>query len=176
MIDRAALWIEPYWNAEHLRRTNDWLLTLEPDAVDALQLAALTHDIERHFPGGPSLDLSLPPEEDTTYQKAHSERSARIVGAWLRDEGATPQTVEHVEHLIKLHETGGDGEADLLQAADSISFLEVNVDVPYRWADQGLCDLERASAQHRWMFERIRLPRARELAQPYFEQAVARGS
>ncbi len=47
------MWIEPYWNAEHLVRTRDWLLELEPDASEALRLAALTHDMERHFPGGP---------------------------------------------------------------------------------------------------------------------------
>jgi hypothetical protein len=175
-MDRAAAWIEPYWNAEHLRRTKDWLLALEPEAIEALQLAALTHDMERHFPGGPSLDLSVPPGEDTAYRTEHSERSARIVGAWLRQEGATAEKVERVEHLIRLHEIGGDADADLLQAADSISFLEVNMDLPYRWVEQGRCDLERASAQHWWMFERIRLPRARELAQPYLERAVSRGS
>ena len=73
-----------------------------------------------------------------------------------------------------LHEIGGDAEADLLQAADSISFLEVNIDVPYAWMRAGRCDLERARAQHAWMFERIRLPQARELAGPFFETAMAR--
>ena len=51
--ERALAWIEPYWNAEHLVRTRDWVLELEPDASEALRLAALTHDMERHFPGGP---------------------------------------------------------------------------------------------------------------------------
>ncbi len=58
---RARGWIEPYWNAEHLRRTLDWLLELEPDAGEALRLAALTHDMERHFPGGPVPDLGRRP-------------------------------------------------------------------------------------------------------------------
>ena len=51
--DRALVWIEPYWNAEHLVRTRDWLLELDPGASEALRLAAVTHDMERHFPGGP---------------------------------------------------------------------------------------------------------------------------
>ena len=84
---RAEHWIEPYWNAEHLRRTRDWLLELDPDASEALRLAALMHDIERHFPGGPTNDLSVAPEEDMDYRRAHSERSAGFVTAWLREQG-----------------------------------------------------------------------------------------
>jgi Domain of unknown function (DUF4202) len=173
VISRAERWIAPYWNAEHLRRARDWLLVLDPQASEALQLAALTHDMERHFPGGPVPDLTIPPAEDTGYRMAHSERSAAIVADWLRGEGADGATVAAVERLIVLHETGGDDEADLLQAADSISFLEVNIEIPYRWVEQGLCDDDRARAQHRWMFERIRLPAATALARPLYEQAVA---
>ena len=138
----------------------DWLLVLEPDASEALRLAALTHDMERHFPGGPVPDLTLPPEADVAYRREHSERSARIVGEWLRGEGAPETTIAEVERLIRLHEVGGDHDADVLQAADSLSFLEVNVDVPYAWARRGDCDLERARAQHAWMFERIKVPAA----------------
>lgn len=175
MIEPAREWIEPYWNAEHLRRTLDWLLVLDPDADEPLRLAAITHDMERHFPGGPVDDLSIPPAGGGAYRRAHSERSAAIVGAWLREQGAADELAAAVERLIVLHETGGDPEADLLQAADSISFLEVNVDVPYAWVRDGRCDLDRARAQHTWMFERIRLPRATELARPFYERAVARG-
>lgn len=175
MIDRAQRWIEPYWNAEHLRRTADWLLVLEPNASETLRLAALTHDMERHFPGGPVPDLALPPETDVAYRRAHAERSARIVGEWLRGEGASEATIAEAERLIELHEVGGDHDADLLQAADSLSFLEVNVDIPYAWARRGDCDLERARAQHTWMFERIKVPAARELAEPLYEEALRHG-
>ena len=81
---QALAWIEPYWNAEHLRRTRDWLLELEPEASEALRLAALTHDIERHFPGGPVNDLAVPPEQETEYRRRHAERSAAYVEEWLR--------------------------------------------------------------------------------------------
>lgn len=172
MIERAASWIEPYWNAEHLRRTRHWLLELEPGAGEALQLAALTHDMERHFPGGPVEDLSRPPEANMDYRREHSERSAAIVGEWLRAEGAPAGLTEEVERLIRLHELGGDPDADLLQAADSLSFLEVNTDLPERWVAEGRCDLARGLAQHRWMLERIRLERARELALPLYEQTA----
>ncbi|MCY7302136.1 MAG: DUF4202 domain-containing protein [Thermoleophilia bacterium] len=175
MIDRAQVWIEPYWNAEHLRRAMDWLLVLDPDASEALRLAALTHDMERHFPGGPVQDLSIPPAKNLEYRREHSERSARIVGAWLRDEGADDATIAEVERLIRLHEAGGDPDANLLQAADSLSFLEVNIDIPYAWVRRGDCDLDRARAQHTWMFERIQVPAARDLAMPLYEAAIRHG-
>jgi hypothetical protein len=174
VIDRAERWIEPYWNAEHLRRTADWMLVVEPDASETLQLAALTHDMERHFPGGPVQNLTMPPERDMEYWREHSERSARIVGEWLRGEGAPETTIAEVERLVQLHEVGGDHDADVLQAADSLSFLEVNVDVPYAWARRGDCTLERARAQHAWMFERIKVPSARMLAGPLYEEALRR--
>jgi Domain of unknown function (DUF4202) len=175
VISRAERWIEPYWNAEHLRRTAHWVLVLDSDAGETLRLAALTHDMERHFPGGPVQNLTLPPESDVEYWREHSERSARIVGEWLRGEGAPETTIAEVERLVHLHEVGGDHDADVLQAADSLSFLEVNVDVPYAWARRGDCDLERARAQHTWMFERIRVPAARELAGPLYEGALRHG-
>ena len=174
-IDRAQEWIEPYWNAEHLRRALHWLLVLDEGASEALQLAALTHDMERHFPGGPEQDLSIAPEAGLEYRRLHAERSARIVGEWLREVGADPTSVAEVERLILLHESGGDTNANLLQAADSLSFLEVNIDIPYAWARRGDCDLDRARAQHTWMFERIQVDEARDLAQPLYDKAIRHG-
>jgi hypothetical protein len=171
--ERALVWIEPYWNAEHLVRTRDWLRELDPDAPEALRLAALTHDMERHFPGGPENDLTVAPEDALEYRRLHSERSARIVGEWLRGEGADDELAGEVERLIAGHETGGLPDEDLLQAADSLSFLEVNAGLVAGWFTSGSCSRERAKEQHRWMVERIRVPRARELAGPLYEEALA---
>jgi hypothetical protein len=170
--ERALAWIEPYWNAEHLRRTRDWLLELEPEASEALRLAALTHDIERHFPGGPVNDLAAPPEQEMEYRRRHSERSAAYVEEWLRAREAPAALRDEVCELILAHETGGDADQDLLQAADSLSFLEVNADLPRRWAAEGRCTLERGLDQHRWMYQRIQVERARELAGPLYERAI----
>jgi hypothetical protein len=172
-LERAALeWIEPYSQAHHLARTREWLLEVDPEASQALRLAALTHDIERNFPGGPIQDRTGP-WDDPGYNRAHAERSARIVGEWLVEQGAERELVASVEDLILLHETGGSPEADLLQAADSISFLETLQNIACSWVRDGVCDAEHAKAKHRWMLERIRVPRARELAQPLFAEAVA---
>jgi hypothetical protein len=172
--ERALAWIEPYWNADHLVRTRDRLLELEPAAGEALRLAALTHDMERHFPGGPSQDLALWPEDEDEYRRLHADRSAQIVGAWLRDEGADGGLVAEVERLIAAHETGGTPDEDLLQAADSLSFLEINRELLAGWCTSGRCSRERAKAQARWMLERIRVEQARELARPLYEKAIAR--
>jgi hypothetical protein len=169
----ALRWIKPYWNAEHLVRTRDWALELDPNAGEALRLAALTHDMERHFPGGPTHNLSVEPEQAMQYRRLHSARSASIVAAWLRTEEADEALVADVERLIVAHEIGGEPDEDLLQAADSLSFLEVNRELVAGWFTSGRCSRERAKAQHRWMYERIRLDRARELARPLYEEAIA---
>ncbi len=171
--ERALQWIEPYWNARHLERTRDWAVGLEADIGAAVQLAALTHDMERHFPGGPSPNLSVEPEQDLEYRRLHSERSAAIVSEWLRGEGAGAGLVTEIERLILAHEIGGAPDEDLLQAADSLSFLETNAELVAGWFTSGRCSRDRARAQLRWMFERIRLGPARELARPLYEEAIA---
>lgn len=172
--ERAVLeWIRPYRLAHHLVRTRDWALVLDPQATEALVLAALTHDIERHFPGGPEFDPATQSPGDFEYRWQHSMRSAQFVHEWLYRSGATDDLVGEVETLILLHEFGGDEAASVLQAADSLSFLETNVDVVSGWVRDGRCTPARAKEQHTWMYERIRIPEARVLARPYFERAVA---
>jgi hypothetical protein len=166
-LEQAALdWIAPYWNARHLVRTRDWLVELEPGASLALRLAALTHDIERHFPGGPAPDPG-----NAAYLAEHSGRSARIVRQWLTENGAGNELAAAVGQLVTAHEVGGWREADLLQAADSLSFLEVNASRPAAWVRDGRCDAAEARARLRHMVERIRVERAREAAVPLLERA-----
>jgi len=82
--------------------------------------------MERAFPG-----LDSPSQRngflDLDYYRAHSERSARIVSVYLTEQGVSEQLVTEVAALIRVHEFGGWPEANLVQAADSLSFLEVNV-------------------------------------------------
>ena len=92
---------------------------------------------------------------------------------WLADEGADVALILEVERLILAHELGGAPDEDLLQAADSLSFLEVNVDLPAKWAAEGRCSLERGIDQHRWMFERIGLAHARTLAEPLYRKVAS---
>jgi hypothetical protein len=170
---QALQWIEPYWNAHHLVRTRDWLLELDADAGQALRLAALTHDMERHFPGGPVTDPATTPPDDPDYRRAHAERSARIVGAWLREGGARNGLTAEVERLILAHEVGGTSDENLLQAADSLSFLETNAELVAGWFTTGRCSRERAREQLGYMFDRIKVGEASALARPLYEEAIA---
>jgi hypothetical protein len=173
-LERAAeRWIEPYRNARHLLRTRDWALDLDADASEGLRLAALTHDIERHFPGGPQFDPLTMPPDDEAYNHEHSERSASIVVDWLREQGAPEALIVETRDLVLAHEWGGSPAADVVQAADSLSFLEVNAkDVLVHWLRDGRALPQGARAKLDWMFERIRLPHAAELAQPLYDRAL----
>jgi hypothetical protein len=169
---KAETWIQPYADAHHLRRTRDWALRLEPSAPLAVRLAALTHDMERHFPGGPTMDPASMEAGDVRYLRAHAERSRVIVTSWLSDQGAPPELVTTVGDLVRRHEIGGSPAADLVQAADSLSFLETKRGLMQRWLADGRCDFARAERQATWMAERIRLPAARPLAEPLLAETL----
>ena len=128
-VERARRWVvENYpYNRDHLIRALEWLDRISPGVDEAVRLAALTHDMERAFPGPDSPAMTS--LADPVYERLHSERSARIVCEWLRAQGADEKLLHEVERLILWHELGGWHEADLVQAADRLSFLETNVDL-----------------------------------------------
>lgn len=144
-----------------------------PDGPEPLILAALTHDIERHYPGGPHYDPAAHRPADFEYRWQHSMRSAQYVHAWLYEHGAADELVFEVETLILLHEFGGDETANVLQAADSIAALETTGELVAGWVRDGSCSAERAKEEHRWMYDRIRIPGAKELARPHLARALA---
>jgi hypothetical protein len=174
LVEAARRWvIETYpYNRDHLVCALDWLDRIAPGTREAVRLAALTHDMERAFPGPDSPQMTS--LNDPVYNKLHSERSARIVGTWLRANGASDALVQNVETLILAHETGGWLEADLVQAADSLSFFDTNIDLFLDFVRSGRF----SAADVRWKFEhsyqRIQVPHARALALPRFEAAGAR--
>lgn len=172
---RAIAWIGPYSQAWHLERARDWLVYLDPGAPLEARLAVVTHDIERMFPNGPRLDKATGRWDDPHYLYAHAARSAEVVGFWLHAQHDVPETVElpEVQRLITLHEFGGVGGADLVQAADSLSFLETLQDVVRKWVAHGECDAGQARAKHRYMAERIRVPAAQPIAERLLQQALA---
>ena len=96
-------WIEPFYDAEHLRATVRWLVRLEPAASEPLLIAALTHDMERHFPGGTQPDKAAGAWDDLEYNTRHQQRSARIVSEWLRVQYLhAPHAHDHEQPLIQL--------------------------------------------------------------------------
>jgi hypothetical protein len=170
--EQVEAWVVPFENGRHLVRTKYWLLELDPRAGEALRIAALTHDVERNFPGGPAQPANLP-ANDRQYRDAHQARSAELVTKWLVEHKANPAFIREVAGLVRVHEWGGSAPADLLQAADSISFFETTATQAGSWVREGRYTRERTEEQLNWMLDRIRVPRARELARPFFAAAVA---
>jgi hypothetical protein len=172
---RASDWIAPYGQSWHLMRARDWVLHLDPSARLEVRLAVLTHDIERMFPNGPVNDKSTCRWDDPHYLYAHASRSAEVVGVWLHDQGAAGEDVNlsELRRLITLHEFGGLDGADVVQAGDSLSFLETLQDVVRSWVVSGECGVAQARAKHQYMADRIRIPEARRLAAPLLVQALA---
>jgi len=172
---RASAWIEPYSQSWHLERARDWVVYLDADAPAEVRLATLTHDIERMFPNGPVFDKARGRWDDPDYLYAHASRSAEVVGVWVHEQGDAAAHLDRSElrRLITLHEFGGLAFADLVQAGDSLSFLETLQDVVASWVEGGECDVAQARAKHQYMADRIRIAEARRLAEPLLEKAMA---
>jgi hypothetical protein len=81
--------------------------------------------------------------------------------------------VRRVRALVLRHEVGGGAEADVLQAADSLSFLETLSWLTAEWVTSGVYGRERAIEKLRWSVERIRLPDALAAALPLYDRAVS---
>lgn len=174
LIQTASQWVvEKYpYNSYHLLQSLVWLDRIAPGSREAVRLATLTHDMERAFPGPDqphALDLN-----DFDYYRAHSERSARIVGAWLRENTSDAALVKDVEDLVRVHEFGGWPEANLVQAADSLSFLEVNIELFLNMVRSGKRPLSQVRIKFDWSYERIQVPEAKEIALPLLEAANAK--
>jgi hypothetical protein len=170
----AAEWVRPYDQVEHLLRARDWLVHLNPAATVEMRLAAMTHDIERLFPGGPRLDHATMEWDSPFYLYPHSLRSAEAVGVWLGGLGpvAAQVRLSEVRRLVGLHEVGGLRGADDVQAGDSLSFLETLAGLTRDWVLSGACSRAKAVEKLQYMADRVRTPLAAELAGPWLEWAV----
>ena len=172
LIDAARTWVTecyPY-NRHHLLKALEWLDRVAPDSSESVRLATLTHDMERAFPG-PDQPITKT-LSDPEYERAHSVRSARIVSAWLREQAADDSLVDEVERLILAHEFGGWPEADLVQAADSLSFLETNIELFLGFVRSGRHPAHEVRTKFNQMFGRIQIPRLKLLAQPLIDRAL----
>ncbi len=177
LITLSRTWVSENYgrHAQHLLKAEEWLRRINPSATEAMLLATLTHDMERAFPGpdSPKQEPSLGPD-DPIYNQAHSMCSARIVSAFLREQQVPDMLVREIARLIEVHEIGGWPEADWVQAADSLSFLEVNIDFFLERinAPENGWTLAQVRAKFDWMYQRIKPAEARALATPLYEQAL----
>ncbi len=149
----------------HADNTLEWLLRLQPDADEALQIAALAHDIDRATPERIRREDY---RDYDTFKAAHAQRSARLLRGILEDRGVEGAIIKEACRLVVVHEVGGDRRSDLLKDADSISYFDVNVPLYYR--REGWAETKRRSC---WGYRRLS-PRAQEIVKHigYQEEAL----
>ncbi len=132
---------------QHAENTLQWLLRLRPDAGPALQLAALAHDIERATPDRYRREHF---DDYDSFKAAHAERGARLLHGILQDCGVDEDIAREACRLVRLHETGGDTDADSLRDADSLSYFDINL--PLYYQREGHAETLRRS---RWGLRRL---------------------
>ena len=117
----------------HATLVLEWVLKLDPDANEALQIAALGHDIDRAIEKRRVKKENFEKYEE--YKGEHAKESAKIVCEILEKYSLEKEFVEKVRFLIENHEVGGSEEADILKEADSLTFF--SFDVYYYLKDRG---------------------------------------
>ncbi len=150
----------------HFVRTLYWLLQLEPEAGYDMQIAAYAHDVERAiFP----YDIGAFFMDKEVLRK-HQENGALEIYNFLLQEGAEPNFALKVKMLIERHEFGGTDGQNLIKDSDSISYLETNALKHTDWVEK--FPKEKVKAKIDWMYNRISLDKAKEIARPLYEKAI----
>ncbi len=126
MISRSRVPEDPV----HAENVLEWLMKFEPDADEALQIAALAHDIDR-ADSARKTERSHFSDYDQ-FKAAHATNSAKILKEILQQCQVQQSIVDEACRLVKLHEIGGDARSDLLKDADSISYFAVNLPLYYQ--------------------------------------------
>jgi len=143
----------------HADNTLEWLLRLEPDAGEALQLAALAHDIDRAIEEVKVRRADF--DDYDAFKAAHARHGAELLRPILTACGVARDMVDEACRLVEVHEVGGDPDADLLKDADSISYFDVNLPLYYEregWAEskrRSLWGYQRLSARARNIVAKI---------------------
>ena len=132
----------------HADNTLEWLLRLEPDADQALQLAALAHDIDRAIE---EIKVKRADFDDyDAFKAAHARNGAELLRPILNACGVAGDIVDEACRLVEVHEVGGDPRSDLLKDADSISYFDVNL--PLYCQREGWSETKRRSL---WGYRRL---------------------
>jgi len=155
-------------DSRHADNTLEWLLHLQPDADDALQLAALAHDIDRAIE---KIKVRRADFDDyDAFKTAHARNGAAILRPILTACGVERHIVDEACRLVAAHEVGGDPSSDLLKDADSISYFDVNL--PLYYQREGWDETKRRS---HWGYRRL-TPRAQEIVKHigYEEKTLVR--
>ena len=139
----------------HADNTLEWLLRLDADAGEALQLAALAHDIDRAVEETKVKRADF--DDYDVFKAAHALHGAELLRSILTDCDVAYDIENEACRLVVVHEVGGDVDADLLKDADSISYFDVNL--PLYFQREGWDETKRRS---HWGYRRL-TPRAKDI-------------
>lgn len=152
----------------HSLRTKEWLLKIDPQASEILQIASVAHDIDSahiEYSGYGSF-------RDPEYLELHQTEAAKTVSEFLIKAGTNEAIVAKVSHLVSSHEVGGDEEQNLIMDADSLSFFDRDMlEFLNRHIITG-ADKETVRDKINWMYNRITSEKAKRLAKPMYEDAI----
>ena len=125
IIEKSSIPEDPI----HSKNTLKWVLKLKPDADDALQIAALGHDIERAISERKVKRQDYKKYDE--FKEAHALNSAKILLEIMKECKASKVLMDEVFSLVAHHEKGGSEKAEILKNADTISFFDVNLPFYY---------------------------------------------
>lgn len=150
----------------HHQRTAYWISQLKPDADEALLIAGMSHDIERAFHGDWKAGSSDPDK-----LKMHQELSASDVERFLIQQEASEEFIERVRDLILHHEEGGTEDQSVLCDADCLAYFEEKaVRNAIKAKQEGRA--EENKKRLLYVFNRIHLPKAKEVAMRWYSEAL----
>lgn len=148
----------------HAHNTLEWLLKLDSSADQALQIAALAHDIDRAATDRKVHRADYPDFE--TFKAAHAENSVTLLREILNTHGVEQSIVRETCRLVRLHEVGGCPRSDLLKDADSLSYFETNL--PHYFKREGWTETRRRTL---WGYARLS-PQAQPVARRIVSQSA----
>jgi hypothetical protein len=158
---------------KHFERTLYWLLQLKPDANEALQIAAFSHDVERVFRTSEytGINNSSKGFRDGKHLDHHQTAGAKIAFDFLSSKGADNTLKENVYSLISKHEVGGNDDQNLLKDADSLSFFENNIDFFLSKQVENM-GKDKVKDKFDWMYKRITSVKAKNIAKKWYQDAI----
>ena len=149
----------------HAENTLEWLLTLNPKADQALQIAALAHDIDRAVENQKVRRNDY--DDYDAFKAAHARNGARMLREIMEKCGIDSSMTEEACRLVTFHEVGGDPRSDLIKNADSISYFKVNM--PLYYQREGWKETKRRCI---WGYRRLSTPMKKVVEDLTYEEAL----
>jgi len=159
---------------KHFLRTAHWVKELNPNADEAMYIAAVTHDIERAYRKNSKASDIFKKKgfQDEAFLKNHQEKGAKIISDFLHEQSASDELIDRVKMLVAKHEVGGNDDQNIIKDADSISFFENNA---MHFVEVKAKEIGNNQVKEKfdWMFNRISSDTAKQIALKWYKNALA---